>query len=228
MRTGTLRADLGYFRRPEAARKGELNFVGYFLIAQDQDGMFLECRARRRICGVVRGDIRKRHAAQFGGKSWTQRHDVHRQVLPCYYCGQLYGRTARPATTRSGSGQTQRSRRMAACASRPRDEAIDDAPRVHRPAGWLTIERGCSPSGLGVMHMRRREFVGVLGAPRRQRFGRAPVGRSRHRPGFFASDSWVCPPPTVYPNAPKSFARACAISVIRKDGMSYGADRRQL
>src|SRR5258708_18883981 len=85
MRAGTLRTDLGHFRRPEAARKGELNFVGYFLIAQDQDGMFLECRTRRRICGVVRGDIRKHHAAQFGGTSWTQRHYVYRRVLPCYY-----------------------------------------------------------------------------------------------------------------------------------------------
>src|SRR5437899_5727485 len=82
MRTGTLRADLGHFRRPKAARKGELNFVGHLLIAQDQNGMFLECRTRRRICRIVRGNIRKRHTAQFGGESWTQRHDVHRQVLP--------------------------------------------------------------------------------------------------------------------------------------------------
>src|ERR1700730_648113 len=89
MRTGTLRADLGHFRWPEAARKGELNFVGHLLIAQDQDRMFLEGRARRRICSIVRGDILKRHTAQFGGEFWTQRHDVHRQVLPFIIAGNL-------------------------------------------------------------------------------------------------------------------------------------------
>src|ERR1700693_3198556 len=71
MRTGTLRADLGHFRWPEAARKGELNFVGHLLIAQDQDGMFLEGRTRRCIGGIVQGDILKRHPAQFGGEPWT-------------------------------------------------------------------------------------------------------------------------------------------------------------
>src|SRR5260370_23383414 len=82
MRTRTLRADLGHFRWPEAARKGELNFVGHLLLTQDQNGMLLKGSAHRRICGIVRGDIRKRHTAQFGGESRTQRHNVHRQVLP--------------------------------------------------------------------------------------------------------------------------------------------------
>ncbi len=45
MRTGALRADLGHFRRPEAARKGELKFVGHLLVAKHQNGMFLEGRA---------------------------------------------------------------------------------------------------------------------------------------------------------------------------------------
>src|ERR1700738_3800074 len=42
MRTGPLRADLGHFRWPEAARKGELNFVGHLLIEQDHDRIFRE------------------------------------------------------------------------------------------------------------------------------------------------------------------------------------------
>ena len=39
MRAGALRADLGHFRRPEAARKGKLKFVGHLLVAKDQYGM---------------------------------------------------------------------------------------------------------------------------------------------------------------------------------------------
>src|ERR1700681_4469232 len=39
----------------------------------------------------------------------------------------------------------------------------NNAPHVHGAANWLTIERGCSPSGLEVTHIRRREFVGLLG-----------------------------------------------------------------
>ena len=82
MRTRSLRADLGHLRRPEAARKGELDFVGDFLIAKYQDRALFEGRAHRRIGGIVRGDIGQRHAAQFGAKSRTQRNDVHRQILP--------------------------------------------------------------------------------------------------------------------------------------------------
>src|ERR1700694_3765739 len=85
MRTGTLRADLGHFRRAEAARKGELKLVGHLLVAKDQNGMLLEGSARRRICSIVRGDIRKRSTTQFGGEPRTQRDDVHRQVLPVFY-----------------------------------------------------------------------------------------------------------------------------------------------
>jgi len=62
-----------------------LNLVGHLLAAQHQNGMFLKRRARRQIRGIVRGDIRKRHTAQFGGESWTQRHDVHRQIPSCFY-----------------------------------------------------------------------------------------------------------------------------------------------
>src|SRR3979490_3242881 len=86
MRPRTLRADFGHCRWSEAARKSELNLVGHLLATQDQNGMFLEGSACRRICGIVRGDIRQRHTTQLGGESRTQRHDVHRQVLPCCYC----------------------------------------------------------------------------------------------------------------------------------------------
>jgi hypothetical protein len=36
MGAGALRADLGYFRRTQAAREGELALVGYLLAAKDQ------------------------------------------------------------------------------------------------------------------------------------------------------------------------------------------------
>src|SRR5258708_30569917 len=38
--------------------------------------------ARGRIGGIFRSDIGKRHTAQFGGESRTQRDHVHRQALP--------------------------------------------------------------------------------------------------------------------------------------------------
>ena len=82
MRTGSLRADLGHFRRAEAARKRQLKLVGHLLVAKHQNRMFLESCSRRGIGCVVRGDIGKRHAAQFGGKSRTQWHNVHRQAFP--------------------------------------------------------------------------------------------------------------------------------------------------
>src|SRR4029077_5506616 len=46
-----------------------------------QHRMLLERRAHRRINGVVGRDIGQRHAAQLGGKAWTQRDDVHRRIL---------------------------------------------------------------------------------------------------------------------------------------------------
>jgi hypothetical protein len=46
--------------------------------------MFLEGGPHRRIGGIIRRDIRKRDTAQFGGESWTQRDNVHRQVLPVF------------------------------------------------------------------------------------------------------------------------------------------------
>src|SRR5450755_4652651 len=98
MRAGALRADLGYFRRPEAARKGKLKFVGHLLVAKDQNGMLLEGSTRRRISGIVCGDIRKRRVAHLRAESWTQRDDVHWQSPPCCYCAQLYGKAVRPAT----------------------------------------------------------------------------------------------------------------------------------
>src|SRR5258708_37287622 len=70
MRAGTLRADLGHFRRPKAAGKGELNFVGFLLVAQGQKGKLLESPARRRICSIVPGAIPERDTPQFGGASW--------------------------------------------------------------------------------------------------------------------------------------------------------------
>src|ERR1700687_1489821 len=112
MRASTLRADLGHFRRAEAARKGELKLVGHLLVAKDQNGMLLEGSARRRICGMVRGDIRKRNTAQFGGESRTQRDDVHRQVLPDFY-GVALGQNgpAGNAPRRTRSSSAARSRR---------------------------------------------------------------------------------------------------------------------
>src|SRR6267378_6675880 len=97
MRTRALRADLGYFRWTEAARKRQLKLVGHLLAAQHQNGMFFKSSPRRHISGVVKGDIGKCHTAQLGGESRTQRDNVHRQVLPVLIV-QLYGKTSRPAT----------------------------------------------------------------------------------------------------------------------------------
>src|ERR1700676_4258807 len=114
MRSRTLRTDLRHLRWAEAARKGELKLVGHILLTEHQNGMFLEGRARCRIGGIVRGDIGKRQAAQFGGESRTQRDNVHRQVLPVSYAVTLRqnrpaGNDQRPA--RSGA------KRPAACPS---------------------------------------------------------------------------------------------------------------
>src|SRR3954468_23665665 len=60
--------------------------------------MLLERRACRHISGIVRCDIRQRHAAQFGGETRTERNDVHRQVLPGFLSCRAYGKTVAPAT----------------------------------------------------------------------------------------------------------------------------------
>ena len=58
MRPGALGANLCHLGRSEAAREGKLEFVAHFLVTQNEDGMFLEGRARHRICCVVGNDIR--------------------------------------------------------------------------------------------------------------------------------------------------------------------------
>ena len=80
----TLRADFCDFGRAEALRKAKLNLIGHILAAKHQNGMFLEGGPHRRIGGIIGGYIRKRDAAQFGGESWTQRDNVHRQALPVF------------------------------------------------------------------------------------------------------------------------------------------------
>ena len=69
---GAERADLGCFRRAEAARERKLAFAVDLLVAKHQDGMLLERRAHRGIDGIVGGNIGERHAAYFGGKTWTR------------------------------------------------------------------------------------------------------------------------------------------------------------
>ena len=71
MGAGALRRRRRYFERPEAAREGDLRFVGHVLVAKDQDGMRFEGGAHRLIGGVIGGDVGKRHATQFGGKAGT-------------------------------------------------------------------------------------------------------------------------------------------------------------
>jgi hypothetical protein len=77
-------ADLGHLERSEAAREGELRLVGHILIAKNKDRMLLERRARLLVSGVVRGDLGKRHAAQLGRETRTQRDDLHRRGLRRY------------------------------------------------------------------------------------------------------------------------------------------------
>ena len=90
MAAGAERADLGHFRRTEAAREGELALVGHLLAAEHQHRMLLERGARRRIGGIVTGDIGKRDAAQFGGKTRTQRDDVHGAFSRFYLFSQVF------------------------------------------------------------------------------------------------------------------------------------------
>ena len=101
-RAGAERADLGDFGRTEAAREGELALVGHFLAAEDQHRVLLERGARRRVGGIVSGDIGERHAAQFGGEAWTQRDDVHRRVLPGFIC--FLKSSAKPARWQASAG----------------------------------------------------------------------------------------------------------------------------
>src|SRR5215510_3169206 len=64
--------------------------------------MLLERGARLLVGGVVRRDLGQRHAAQLGGKAWTQRDDVHRRVLRRFYvCSGLSSKTDAPARPRS-------------------------------------------------------------------------------------------------------------------------------
>src|SRR3954451_6762190 len=79
MRASALRADLGDFRRAEPARKRKLKLVRHLLVTKYQDRMLFEGCSYRGIDSIVRGDICKRHAPKLGGKSRTQRHNVHRQ-----------------------------------------------------------------------------------------------------------------------------------------------------
>ena len=98
MAAGAERADFGHFRRTEAARERELALVRHVLAAKHQNRMFLERRARRRISGVVLGDVGERDAAQLGGKAWTQRDDFHRTYLPGFIVWPIFlqnGRLAR-------------------------------------------------------------------------------------------------------------------------------------
>jgi hypothetical protein len=81
MRAGALRADLCHFRRAEAPRKCKLKLVGHLLVSKNQNGIFLERGTHGGIDLVIRGDIGKRHAAQFGAKARPGRNDVHRQIL---------------------------------------------------------------------------------------------------------------------------------------------------
>jgi hypothetical protein len=71
MRAGALGRGRRYFERAEAAREGDLGFVGHFLIAKDQDRVRFEGSAHRPVSGIVIGHVGKRHAAQFGGKAGT-------------------------------------------------------------------------------------------------------------------------------------------------------------
>jgi hypothetical protein len=71
MRAGALGRGRRYFERAEAAREGDLGFVGHFLIAKDQDRVRFEGSAHRPVSGIVIGHVGKRHPAQFGGKAGT-------------------------------------------------------------------------------------------------------------------------------------------------------------
>src|SRR6478672_3366898 len=86
MRACALRTNLGHFRRPEAARKSQLKLVRHFLVAKNQNRMFLESSARRGIGRIVRGDIGKGQTAQFGCESRPQWKDFHRRVLLILCC----------------------------------------------------------------------------------------------------------------------------------------------
>jgi hypothetical protein len=82
MGAGAERADLGDFRRAEAAGERKLAVVAHILAAKHQNRMLLEGGAHRAIDGIVGRDIRQRDAAHFGGKARTKRNDLHRSILP--------------------------------------------------------------------------------------------------------------------------------------------------
>ena len=76
------RADLGYFRRTEAAREGELAFVSHVLAAKHQNRMLLESATHCRVCRIVGLNLAKRHATHLGGKARPEREDFHRLSPP--------------------------------------------------------------------------------------------------------------------------------------------------
>jgi hypothetical protein len=69
MRAGALGRGRRYFERAEAAREGDLGFVGHRLIAKDEYRMRFEGGPHCPIGGIIVGDVGKRHATQFGGKA---------------------------------------------------------------------------------------------------------------------------------------------------------------
>ena len=78
---GAERADLGHLGRPKTPRKGELALAAHLLATKQQHRMVLERRAHRCINSIVGRDIGQRHAAYFGGKTWTQRDNFHGSIL---------------------------------------------------------------------------------------------------------------------------------------------------
>src|SRR5580704_7434678 len=206
MRTRALRTDLGHFRWAEAARKGELDLVGHFLVAKHQDGMLLEGRAHHRIYGVVRGDIGEPHPAQFGGESRTQWDDLHRQVLPviiaCNFRAeppgrQRQGRTGRPYRPSAALYRSREDRHRPSLIPfrwRRRPPAVATIAGA-RPSFWpapdLAVDGAfvaagvCADSDIAP-RLRPVAHLGVVSLPMRQKGAKIfrrpnpPEGRSLH------------------------------------------------
>jgi hypothetical protein len=69
--------------------------------------MFLEGCTDACVNRIVGGDVAKRHAAQFGGETLTQRDDFHRHILPDFLFGRFSAKTGRLASKRTSLRELQ-------------------------------------------------------------------------------------------------------------------------
>ena len=187
LRAGAERADFGHFRRAEALRKCKLAFAADILAAKQQHRMLLERGAHRCIDRIIGGNVRKRHAAKFGGKTRTKRDDVHRRYPP-----RSSSLPDFPAIPHDGQCDSQRrylcaGRGMAGSPRSQNRPAIRPRPSARDRRQQMLVRRVLRTAGIGMRHPDRFQLQHVGENIVRQRAaeigqdGRRIAGRALQR-----------------------------------------------